>query len=203
MQTKKLLEAPILDALNEFEKRPDQRAALSALNVAHVLAAAFDVANEIRRLAREEDDRREARKESLINYRRFYVGGIGIGVMLGRSRRTPYEWWVFGAANTKPSKKADKYCAEMRIIRAAKEVRCAHIGGLVVVGENQPDKRSGLERRTLDPCPECRDYMRHPCHRHMFSPRTRIATQQPLSQFWKVETLSEMMAAHKERWVSK
>ena len=102
----------------------------------------------MRHLAIEEDDARKERGEPLINYRRFYVGGVGIGVVLGRKRATPYEWWVFAASNTKPSKKADKYCAEMRIIRAAKEVRPLyrrHRG----LGENQPDGRSGIcEKRS-------------------------------------------------------
>ncbi|OGC87484.1 hypothetical protein A3C20_02450 [Candidatus Kaiserbacteria bacterium RIFCSPHIGHO2_02_FULL_55_25] len=195
-----LVEAPVLDALFKLTARPRPEDALRALREVDVQDAVLAAAQRMRHLAIEEDDARKERGQPLINYRRFYVGGVGIGVVLGRRYSTPYEWWVFAASNTKPSKKADKYCAEMRIIRAAKEVRCSCIGGIGVLGENQPDGRSGNLRKTLDPCGGCRDCMRHVGNRYLFRARTLIMTAQPLSQVRYVETLPKMMAAHGEKW---
>ena len=83
-------------------------------------------------------------------------------------------------------------------MKAAREVRCSCIGGLVVVGELQPDGRSGKQRMTLDPCGECRDMMRSSDFRYLFRQRTLILTAQPLAQVWNLEPLSTMMAAHGE-----
>lgn len=196
-----LIEAPVLEELFRLSKRPDPDTALRALRDVGVQDAALGVAERVRSLAMQEDEKRlaEGRKD-LINYRRFYVGGVGIGVVHASTRKVPYEWWAFAAANTKPSKKACKYCAEMRIVRAAKDVLCSCIGGLVVVGENQPDGRSGELRKTLDPCADCRDMMRAPENRYLFRAKSLIVTAKPRSQIRYVETLSTMMRAHRERW---
>jgi len=196
-----LIEAPVLEALFRLSTRPRPDDALRALRDVAVQDAALAVAQKMRRLAIEEDDARLHRGEkSLINYRRFYVGGVGIGLVLGRRSSVPYEWWVFAASNTKPSKKAKKYCAEMRIIRAAREHLCPCIGGLVVVGENQPDGKSGNLRKTLDPCGDCRECMRCQDNRYLFRRQTLIVTAQPLSQVRYVEALPKMMTAHSESW---
>lgn len=193
-----LVEAPVLDELFKLTPRPRPEDALLALREIPVQDAVLGAAQRMRHLAIQEDDERKKRGEALINYRRFYVGGVGIGVVLGRKPRVPYEWWVFAASNTKPSKKAHKYCAEMRIVRAAKEIRCTCIGGLGVLGENQPDGKSGALRKTLDPCGECRECMRE--NRYLFRTNTLVLTAQPLSQIRYVENLGKMMAAHNEKW---
>jgi hypothetical protein len=198
--------APVLEALFAISVRPSREDAYAALNNEAVRTAAIRVAQKMRHIAIEEDNRREEeakkkkQKPSLINYRRFYVGGVGIGLTLGRSSKVPYEWWTFPAYNTKVSKNDKKFCAEMRIMRAAREVTCACIGGFVVVGENQPDGRSGKLRKTLDPCGDCRDCMRHEDNAYLLSPNTLIVTSQPLSQLSGCETLRAMMRAHGERW---
>ncbi|MBI5644834.1 hypothetical protein HY970_01935 [Candidatus Kaiserbacteria bacterium] len=201
IQAQGFVEAPLLDELFRLSKRPRPEDAQQALRDVRVQDTALAIAQKMRHLAMEEDaTRAKSGERDRINYRGFYVGGVGIGVGLGRRSSVPYEWWAFAATNTKPSKKAAKYCAEMRIIRAAKEVRCVCIGGLVVLGENQPDGRSGELRKTLDPCGECRDCMRSPSNRYLFRQRTLIVTAQPLSQVRYVETLPRMMTAHHEKW---
>lgn len=199
--TQGLVEAPVLDALFKISQRPRPEDALHALRDVRVQDAALETAERMRHIAIKEDEARlKSGRKDLINYRRFYVGGVGIGVVHASHRKVPYEWWVFAASNTKPSKKATKYCAEMRIVRAAKEVLCSCLGGLVVVGENQPDGRSGALRNTLDPCAECRDMMRADCNKYMFRHNSLILTAKPLSQIRYVETLPKMMKAHGERW---
>ena len=195
------MEAPVLDELFRLAKRPRPEDAVQALRDVRVQDAALAAAERMRCLAKEEDEARILRgQKSLINYRRFYVGGGGIGVVLGRKSSSTYEWWVFAASNTKPSKKAHKYCAEMRIMRAAAESNCSCIGGFVVLGENQPDGRSGELRKTLDPCGDCRDCMRLIDNRGRLRHKTLIVTAKPLSQVRYVETLPKMMAAHHETW---
>lgn len=196
-----LVEAPVLDALFRLAPRPRPEDALRAFGERTVQDAAISVAQRMRELAKEEDEERLSKgRNSLINYRRFYVGGVGVGLVLSGNAKSPYEWWVFAASNTKPSKKATKFCAEMRIVRAAKDMHCTCIGGLVVVGENQPDGRSGKLRKTLDPCAECRDMLRRECNRHMLRQRTLIVTAKPHSQVRYVETIPRMMTAHGEKW---
>ena len=194
------LELPVIDELLKITKYPSPDDAVRALTYGRVQAAAIEAAERIRTMVREEDDERQLKRRSLINYRRFYVGGVGIGVSITGSNKHPYKWWAFVAANTKPSKAASKFCAEMRIMTAAREVRCSCIGGLVVVGELQPDARSGKQRMTLDPCPECRDMMRCDRYRHLFRTRSQIMTAQPLAQVLNLETLPEMMAFHGEEF---
>lgn len=198
---KGIVEAPVLDALFALSRRPREEDALRALYDRKVQQATLCVAQRMRDLAKEEDETRAEKKTALVNYRRFYVGGVGIGLVHTGERHLPYEWWVFAAYNSKPSKKAKKFCAEMRIMRASREVPCTCIGGLTVLGENQPDGKSGILRKTLDPCGDCRDCMRHPDNRPRFRRNTLILTAKPLSQVPPyVEPLFKMMAAHKETW---
>lgn len=198
----RLVERPVLDALFKFSNQPHHEDALNALRDRAVQDAAIEVAECIRSLAKAEDDERAQRgRKDRINYRRFYVGGVGIGLTLNRrGSGGPYEWWAFAASNTKPSKKASKYCAEMRIVRAAKDSLCSCLGGIVVVGENQPDGRSNKLRKTLDPCADCRDMMKSLENRYMFRKRSLIVTAKPLSQVRYVETIPKMMSAHGETW---
>ncbi|HTR18825.1 MAG TPA: hypothetical protein VMH91_02490 [Candidatus Paceibacterota bacterium] len=189
-----------MDELFKLTSRPRPEDALHALKEPNVQDAAIAVAERMRHLAMKEDKERSIQRRSLINYRQFYVGGVGIGLVLGGEKSSPYEWWVFAAVNSKPSKKATKFCAEMRIMRAARETRCGCIGGLVVIGENQPDGKSGLLRKTLDPCGDCRACMRHPDNRARFRRNTLILTAKPLSQVRYCEPLYKMMAAHEEGW---
>jgi hypothetical protein len=198
--SKEVVEAPVLESLFHLAKRPRPNDALLALRERSVQDATLEVAQKMRHIAMLEDERRAERKESPINYRKFYVAGVGIGLILSRNHRAPYEWWVFAAYNSKPSKKSCKFCAEMRIMRAAREVPFVCMGGLTVLGENQPDGRSGELRKTLDPCGDCRDMMRDEKFRYMFRKGTLICTARPLSQVRYVETLSVMMAAHREHW---
>ena len=198
--TKGLVEGPVLDALFKFERRPRTEDALHALHQPNVQEAALIVAQRMRQLAMQEDEERVAQHRSLVNYRRFYVGGVGIGLVLTGSRSHPYEWWAFAAMNSKPSKSAEKFCAEMRIMRAARETRCSCIGGFAIIGENQPDGKSGLLRRTLDPCAECRECMRHPDNQARLRRDTLILTSRPLSQVHYVEPIFKMMAVHRETW---
>lgn len=196
------VEEPLLRELFKVSVRPLREHAYKALENERVRQSALDVAQHMREIARAEDDRRElVGKKDRVNWRRFYVGGVGIGLTFTNAdTRAPYAWFAFAAYNTKPSAKASKCCAEMRILRAAREVRCICIAGLVVVGENQPDGRSKKDRGTLDPCADCRDMMRHPDFRYLFARKTLILTSQPLSQVPRMETLEDMMKAHGETW---
>ena len=198
--TQGLVEGPVLDCLFKFASRPRPDDAVRALGEAAVQDAALAVAERMRQLAKQDDEERLVLHKSLNNYRRFYVGGLGIGVVTTGNYKYPYDWWAFAASNSKSSKNACKFCAEMRIIRAAKEVPCACVGGLVVLGENQPDGRSGELRKTLDPCGNCRDMMRAPENLYLFRRRTLIMTAKPLSQVRYVESLPKMMEAHGETW---
>ena len=199
---KGLVEAPVLDALFKLSTRPTREDAWGAMGNRDVRSAAFQVAEKMREIAKEEDDARKGvGKKDLNNYRRFYVGAVGVGLILSdKDAAMQYEWFAFAAYNTKPSKKAGKFCAEMRIIRAARELRCCCMGGIAILGENQPDGRSGALRKTLDPCGECRDVMKADCNRFLFTRRTLIATAKPLSQLQYVETLPKVFAAHGEKW---
>ncbi len=197
---KKLIELPVLDALYKFSPRPAVEDALSAFKNPEVQNAALEVAQRMRELAREEDEVRTVQRKSLVNYRRFYVGGVGIGLVLSGRSKDPYEWWAFPAANSKPSKKATKFCAEMRIMKGAREGNCACIGGIAVLGENQPDGKSGKLRNTLDPCGDCRECMRHPHNKGRLRRSTLILTSKPMSQVHYIEPLFKMMAAHGETW---
>jgi len=200
MLATRLVEAPVLDELFKLTKRPRPEDALLALREPGVRDATLAVAQHMRQLAMEEDAVRIAENKALINYRQFYVGSVAIGIVHAGRRSMPYDWWVFAAVNTKPSKKASKYCAEMRIMRAAREVPCGCIGGLTVLGENQPDGKSGILRKTLDPCGDCRECMRHPDNRPRFRRNSLIHTAKPLSQVSYVEELHKMMTAHGESW---
>ncbi len=192
-----VVEEPVLDALFKYARRPSHEDALRVLREPEVQETTIAVAERMRHLAMEEDAQRKKLHKSFVNYRQFYVGGVGIGLVLAGDH---YEWWVFAAVNSKSSKHDTKFCAEMRIMRAARETRCSCIGGLVVVGENQPDGRSGLLRKTIDPCAECRDCMRHPSNRPRFHRHTLILKSKPLGQVHYLETLQNMMAFHREAW---
>lgn len=194
------LEGPVLDALAKYAPRPRERDALKALSNEEVRGTALCLAEKVRNLARDHDEKTLAGGgKSIINYRGFYVASVGVGLKLGRNAGQAYEWWAFAAVNSKPTKKAEKYCAEMRVIRAARDTRCSCIGGLVVIGENQPDQRSGKVRNTLNPCGECRDFMRSQ-GQHMLRPRSLIVTKLPVSQYSYEEPLRQMMSFHGETW---
>ncbi|MDB5238515.1 MAG: hypothetical protein JWM46_785 [Candidatus Kaiserbacteria bacterium] len=197
---KGLVEAPVLDALFDITPLPRIEHALRALENPAVQKAMMESGTRMRQLARSEDEQRAIANSSPVNYRRFYVSCVAIGLVLRYNASAPYEWWAFVAANSKPSKKACKFCAEMRIVRAAREMRVMCIGGLLVLGERQPDARSGKLRNTLNPCPQCRDMMKHPDNRYLFRQRTLIMTSMPESQVQYMETLTKMYAAHGEQW---
>lgn len=195
------IEQPLLAALYRRSPRPMLRDAMECLKDEEVQNLAVSVAERARKLAMEEDDQRLLVKKSLINYRRFYVGGVGIGLTLSQfPGQRPYEWFVFAAFNTKPSKKASKYCAEMRIMKACRDVRCSCVGGFVVVGERQPDGRSGVQGMTLDPCEACRDQMRCDKYRSMIRRTTLLLTAQPQSQIRNLKTIPDLMRIHGEEW---
>lgn len=192
------IEEPLVEALRTYVANPTQHDLMRCLNVAAVQDATVRVAETVRSVAIREDDARLAQGANLLNYRRFYVGAVGIGLVMSSSARRPYTWWTFAAYNTKPSKRACKFCAEKRIMAGARAALCIRLGGLAVVGVPQPDGRSNIQSPTLHPCETCRDDMRSVAFRTLFSPETKILTAQPLSQEREPHTLSKLMRFHKE-----
>lgn len=195
------IEGPLLAALYRRFPKPTVRDAVQSLFEEDIQNAAICVAEKARGLAIVEDRQRAVIKKPLHNYREFYVGGVGIGLRLSPwPGQRPYEWYVFGAFNTKPSKKAKKFCAEMRIMKSFQSSRCVCIGGLVVVGELQPDGRSGVRGMTLDPCEACRDDMRSEDYRYLFRNQTQLLTALPSSQIRQIKSVPELMRVHAEDW---
>lgn len=203
MGTQEILRAEghLFDALFSLSKRPTQADAYECLRDKRVSCAAIKLAEEMRRYAIEEDRERSRHKKTLLNYRRFYVASVGIGIVPAKRSERRFDWWAFPAHNTKSSPKVPKFCAEMRVMRAARESTCTCIGGIVVIGERQPDGRSGIIRPIgLDPCEACRDCMRSKENRHLFGKKTLVLTGQPLAQVHHLEPIPELMKAHGEPW---
>lgn len=197
----KPVDNPLLGALRKFFPNPRAENAISCLRVEEMQDLGIRAAEEARRLAAAEDDARLAvGKRTLLNYRRFYVGGVGIGLILSPWSHRTYEWVTFAAFNTKGSKKDKKCCAEMRIMKGARSSHWICIGGLVVVGELQPDGRSGVQGLALDPCEACRDMMRSPENRYLFRDRSLLLTAQPESQIRVLRSIPELMKTHNEEW---
>jgi len=194
------IEEPLIRALLKYTTRPVHNHLMRCFQVEEVREAAIKVAEDVRSLAIEEDARRKLTKKSLVNYREFYVGGVGVGLVLSPYGNRTYDWWVFAAYNTKPSKKACKFCAEKRIMCGARIAMCIGLGGLAVVGVPQPDGRSNVRGLTLDPCEACRDDMRSKEFRTLFLPTTSILTAQPGSQMIRFQQVSELMVTHGEVW---
>jgi hypothetical protein len=194
------IEGPLLGVLSAYRRRPTEDHLLRCFRIETVQEAAIKVAEEIRVVAMREDARRKSRRESLINYRAFYVGGVGVGLVLSPYSSRTYDWWAFAAYNTKPSKKACKFCAEMRIMAGARSAMCICLGGLAVVGVPQPDGRSNVLGLTLDPCEACRDEMRSQKYRTLFRSTTLVLTAQPESQLSQLRPLGELMRTHGETW---
>jgi hypothetical protein len=193
------LEQPLLELLFTYSAKPTPSDSWNCVGQQPILDAAVFLAEEMRRVAMEKDDENRRLKRPPINYRQFYVGAVGIGVLPSKSRKQRFEWFAFPAWNTKPHANAPKYCAEMRIIRSAREQSCICLGSLVVIGERQSDKRSGISREWgIDPCDACRDCMKR--KKRLFRATTRIITAQPRSQLPHMETLPELMKAHGEKW---
>lgn len=193
------LEQPLHDLLLKFSAKPTPADSWNCISELPILETAVYLAEQMRHIAMERDKINKELKRTPINYRQFYVGAVGIGVLPSKSRKQRFEWFAFPAWNTKPHPNAPKYCAEMRIIRSAREQSCVCIGTMVVVGERQSDKRSGISREWgIDPCHECRDCMRR--KKKLFRASTRIVTGQPQIQVPHVETLPELMQAHGEKW---
>ncbi|OGG47693.1 hypothetical protein A2761_02230 [Candidatus Kaiserbacteria bacterium RIFCSPHIGHO2_01_FULL_51_33] len=195
------VEDPLLAVLLRLFPHPTVKDAMNCLKIEQVQDAAVRVAERARQFAIDEDERRRTKGgKDLINYRGFYVGAVGIGLILSPWQGPyPYTWFAFAAFNTKPSKKARKYCAEKRLMRGARKNRCTCLGGLAVSGELQPDGRSGIQGLNLDPCGACRDDAAGE-YRSLFRNGTLLLTAQPGSQFREVKTMSQLMEAHGEKW---
>ncbi|MBI2610545.1 hypothetical protein HYW60_01240 [Candidatus Kaiserbacteria bacterium] len=193
------IEEPLLDALFRFSSNPTLREAAQSLLREDIQDAAVFVAEQVRLIAAREDEERRRQKRPLINWREFYVGSVGIGLTPAKRSKRRFDWFAYAAWNTKPHRNVEKYCGEMRIMRAAKDVRCRHIGGLVVVGESQYDGGSGIQRWTLDPCEACRQLMREK-YRRLFRQDTLVLTAQPVSQLRILKTIPRLMHDHGESW---
>lgn len=194
------VEGPLLAVLYKRFPNPTIRDAQQCLQNEEIQDVAVCIAEKIRKLAMKEDEERLRSRKSLNNYRQFYVGGVGIGLILSPWSRRPYEWYVFGAYNTKPSKRAKKFCAEMRIMKSFKSARCVCMGSLVVIGELQPDGRSQVKGLTLDPCEACRDDMRSEDYRYLYRDQTQLLTALPSSQTRTLKSIPELMKVHGEDW---
>lgn len=196
------VEAPLLWALSKRYPHPKADDPFNCYKDSEIQDLLFKVAEDYRKIAIREDAARKLQKKSLINWREFYVGAVGVGlVMSARPRRGhAYDWWAFGAFNTKTSSKDCKFCAEKRIMRGARKSLCGTIGTLVVVGISQPDGRSGRQGPALDPCETCRDNMRSPEYRTLFRANTSLLVAQPGSQVRYYRPLARMMNDHEERW---
>lgn len=98
------------------------------------------------------DARRRAK-----SYRRFDVGSTAMGVMPDATFRT------FFGANKKRApgeRRPGDECAEMEIIRVARETKCHTLIGFVVIAPHQPDDKSGTDLGATLSCKYCRALFR-------------------------------------------
>lgn len=197
--TDKHIEEHVLDALFRYAPRPNEADALRCLESPGVQDASVLVAEAVREAAMIEDEYRREEGLTPINWREFFVGGVGIGLVPGKRRRNRFEWFVAAAWNTKPHPNVEKYCAEMRIMRTMRDVRCICLGGVTVIGERQYDGKSGVQRWTLDPCEACRKLMRGKYH-GLYRRKSLVLTAQPGSQLRVLKPISKLMTDHGESW---
>lgn len=193
-------EAKLLGLLLKYYPNPTREDALTCFKHQEISDEAIKAAEAYRKLAQREDEIRKLQKKTLINYREFYVGSVFIGLIQSPNSKRKYEWCVFGAFNTKPSKRAEKYCAEKRNMRSARKAVCALVGAICVVGVAQPDGRSGVVSDVLDPCGECRDDLRSFQYFTLFTRKTQVLLAQPGSQTAVLKSMEGLMTDHREIW---
>lgn len=107
------------------------------------------------------DRAREAANKHAASWRDFRVGCAAFAWDPKRHALADFgeRWKVITAANMKPVEGEQNICCERLAIGTARNAEYERIIGLVVVGEPQPDHRSGLITPTLHPCYHCRTFM--------------------------------------------
>ena len=124
------------------------------------------------------------------SHRDFAVGCVGVSKASGCVS-------TFEAANSRPDPSYPKNCAEMRVLRMAKEAG-VELLAILVIGDPQPDERSGVVSPTLHPCGECRDKMEAEVGRVGGAVRlgTPIFTVRASDHFMECHTVEELFRVH-------
>lgn len=154
------LESLLMRELLRYAPEPTFRHAINCLEVTRIQNAAIRIAA----LKREEAIEINTRRRELdnmppLNYRDFLVGETAIGIIPVPYRSDRYRWWVATAWNTKPHPNEPKTCAQRRNARTLIRRGCRYCVGVAIVGEPNPDNRSGkcAPNDSLDMCEGCRD----------------------------------------------
>ena len=169
----------LLSVLNRADSKPSLVQAVHMIK--HVEYGIEDLAVVLAsqmRLSAQKFDRVEA-----LQYRRFFVGGIGIGLIPSDGGR--FTWFVRGAWNTKhvAPPRGKKFCAEMRIMHAARKpnIGCQHILGTYTAGVPREEDMITLGRSVqglLRVCEECRKQVRGK-HASLFIPESMFISYNP------------------------
>ncbi|MEK7169844.1 MAG: hypothetical protein AAB767_00980 [Patescibacteria group bacterium] len=133
-----------------------------------------------------------------LQYRRFFVGGVGIGLIPTKGGR--FSWCVRGAWNTKHRPKGRKFCAEMRIMHAARDrrIKCQHLVGIYTVGVPREEDLVPLGRPVLGllrVCEACRALIRGE-HRELFIPETSFVSYNPETRQRSHHSLEEIISVN-------
>ncbi len=131
-----------------------------------------------------------------LQYRRFFVGGIGIGLIAQEAGR--FSWFVRGAWNTKHQPQGKKFCAEMRIMHAAgdRRIKCRHLIGIYTVGVPREEDLIPMGKPIvglLRVCEACRSRIRGE-HRGLFIPETAFVSYNPETRQRSRHSLDEIMS---------
>jgi len=131
-----------------------------------------------------------------LQYRRFFVGGIGIGLIPAEEGR--FSWFARGAWNTKHQPTGKKFCAEMRIMHAAgdRKAKCRHLIGFYTVGvprEEDLIPRGKPDVKLLRVCEACRTLIRGE-HRGLFIPETTFVSFNPETRLRSRHSFDEILS---------
>lgn len=180
----------LLSVLRGLNKRPSLVEAAKLVNSDELGVDALGIALALRmRTAAMEFDANVQR----LQYRSFFVGGMGIGLVPFSGWR--YSWFVRGAWNTKPTQKSCKFCAEMRIMRAAREHTCAHL--LRVFTSGMPREEDVLvvggdpEKALLRVCEACRELIRGK-YSDLFIPESQFISARPDCAVCSIHSVEEL-----------
>lgn len=131
-----------------------------------------------------------------LQYRRFFVGGIGIGLIPQEGGR--FSWFVRGVWNTKHQPQGRKFCAEMRIMHAAgdRKIKCQHLIGTYTAGVPREEDIVAMKKPTgglLRVCESCRSLIRGE-HRGLFIPESIFVSYNPETRQRSHHSLDEIMS---------
>lgn len=128
-----------------------------------------------------------------LQYRKFFVGGMGIGLIPFNEWR--YSWFVRGGWNTKPTQNSCKFCAEMRIMRAAKKHGCTRLLRVYTSGMPREEDMKAVGgdsgKALLRVCEACRELIRGK-YKELFIPESCFVTVRPDSSDCSVQSVEEL-----------